>query len=390
MPIVDMNQMLTHAYQHRYAVAALDIVSLDFLEAVIHAAEVCQAPVVVSLAESHFHHYDFELLMAATVRACQRSPAPLAIHLDHGSDLGSAHRAIRYGCNGVMVDTSQLGMQDNIACTRTVVEMARACHVLVEGELGYVPGVEGEDAERHPGELVYTSPDDALHFVRETGVDCLAVSIGTVHGRLREAPRLDFQRLAAINACTQLPLVIHGGSGLSDEDFRSLVANGVAKINYYTGLADAAAAAIHAELANNAGSGYTTLSHRVKGAVQAEAERVIRLFGGCGQAAEVIRQAEVRQPVEHVILFSSTASQEDTQTMMATGQAVLGAIPGVLVVATGTAVTADARYPYCWLIRFASEAVIKAYDRHPDHLWFADNLFRPLAADRLKIDYKMR
>ncbi len=389
MPLVNMRDMLVHARTHGYAVAALDVVSLDFLEAVVQAAESCRAPVIVSLAESHFEHYDFELLMAAVVAACTRSSAPLAIHLDHGASLDSAIRAIRLGCNGVMVDGSHLSLGENQGLTKAVAEMAHACGVAVEGELGYVPGEEGEDAERHPGEVVYTTPDEANRFVAETGVDCLAVSVGTVHGRMRGSPQLDFERLAAIAGAVSLPLVIHGGTGLADDQFRRLIALGVAKINYYTALADTAAQSIRAAIERDPQAGYTRLASGVRSAVRQEAERVIRLFGGNDRAKELLTQCRAWREIEHLILFNASGDDEDVAAMKAEGRRVLSALPGVRRADTGHAVTEDARYRDCWLIRFCGEPVIAAYAQHPEHVGFADMHFRPMAADRLKIDYKL-
>ena len=151
MPLVNISDMLHHAHQHRYAVGAFDVVSLDFIEGVMAAAESLRAPVILSLAESHFEFFDFELLMAAVERAAERSTVPVAIHLDHGSSLESAVRGINQGCTGVMVDASSLPLDENIARTREVVEMARGCGVPVEGELGYVPGVEARMQHGIPG-----------------------------------------------------------------------------------------------------------------------------------------------------------------------------------------------------------------------------------------------
>jgi fructose-bisphosphate aldolase (EC 4.1.2.13) len=236
MALVQMRDLLAHAHRHRYAVGAYDLVGLEFLEAIVAGVEAVRAPAILSLAESHFAHYDFRTLMPAVVDAARRASVPMAIHLDHGASLDSARAAIRLGCTGVMVDASQQPFAENLARTRAVVEMAHACDVPVEGELGYVAGVEGEDAERHPGEVIYTAPEEARAYVDGSGVDFLAVSIGTVHGRMRGAPQLDFERLAAINAALGIPLVIHGGTGLSDAQFRALIERGVSKINYYTAL----------------------------------------------------------------------------------------------------------------------------------------------------------
>ena len=240
MALVSMHDMLYHAYKNKYAVGAFDLVSLEFLEAIMDAAERSDSPVILSLAESHFDYFDFELIMPAVEAAARRASVPVAIHLDHGESFDSAVLGINLGCNGIMVDSSHYTLAENISRTRKVVEMAQACGVPVEGELGYVPGVEGEDAERHPGEIAYTTVADAKGYVEKTGVDFLAVSIGTVHGRMQGEPKLDFDRLQQINKTLKIPLVIHGGTGLNDEQFKQLIDCGVAKINYYTALADAA------------------------------------------------------------------------------------------------------------------------------------------------------
>lgn len=387
MALVNMRDLLVHAHRNGYAVPAFDLVSLDFLEAIIRSAETCQAPVILSLAESHFEYFDFELAMAATEAAAQRTPMPVAIHLDHGASLESAVKAIRVGCNGVMVDASTLPFDDNAAATRAVVEMAHRCGVPVEGELGYVAGVEGEDAEKHPGEVIFTSPEEAATYVERTGVDFLAVSIGTVHGRMRGEPQLDFDRLAQINDRLAIPLVIHGGTGLSDAQFRALIGRGVAKINYYTALADAAAARIRENVAQSERGGYTALVKGIQQPMQMEMERCIRLWGAAGRAEALLAECEPWTPVDHLIVYNLQEGA-DAATLMAEGRRVLGAIPGVRQVFTGTAIQDGARYRYCWNVRFCHPAVVDSYREHPDHLAFADRLFRPVAGDRLSIDFR--
>ncbi len=388
MPIVDIKGMLQHAYDNRYAVGAFDLVSLDFLEGIISAAERCQSPVILSLAESHFDHYNFKLLMAAAEGAAQDATIPVAIFLDHGASLNSAIQAINLGCNGVMVDASHQPLSENIALTRQVTEMAHACGVPVEGELGYVPGVEGEDAERHPGEIAYTTATEASEYVRQTGVDFLAVSIGTVHGRMKGEPQLDIDRLREINQTLNIPLVIHGGTGLSNDQFRRLIENGVAKINYYTALSDAAAQQMRGNISNDSSGGYTRLTAGVRDSVATETERCMRLWGSAGRADAVIQAAPPWSPVEHLIVFNvNTISDSEAAEMMARGRRILGAIPGVRHVLTGKAIKEDAKYRFCWLVRFVHPAVIDSYRDHPEHVRFADELFRPVAGDRISIDY---
>lgn len=387
--LVDMRDMLRHAHANGYAVGAFDLVNLDFLQAILAGAERQQAPVILSLAESHYAYFDPELLMPAVRTAAERACVPVAIHLDHGSSLEAAVRGIKQGFSGVMVDTSTAPIEENVAATHAVTEMAHACGIPVEGELGYVAGVEGEDAERHPGEVVYTSPDEAERFVQETGVDFLAVSIGTVHGRMRGAPQLDFERLAAINARLTIPLVIHGGTGLSDDQFRRLVDNGVAKINYYTALADTAGEAIRTNARDPSNKSYTNLTRGIQTAIQAEVERCIALWGGTRRADDVRAACRPWREVDHVIVYNTAGSDPEAEAaMIAEGRRVLADIPGVREVVTGMAVREDAGYRYCWLIRFAHPDVIDSYRNHPKHVAFADRRYRPMAKDRISIDYR--
>lgn len=388
MPLVDMKDMLDHAHDQRYAIGAFDLVSLEFLEAIMAASERARAPVILSLAESHFEHFDFELAMAATERAAARADIPVAIHLDHGGSLESAVRAINLGCNGVMVDASHEAFPANVARTRRVVKMAHDCGVTVEGELGYVAGLEGEDADRHPGEVIFTSVDEACAYVERTGVDCLAVSVGTVHGRLRGRPRLAWDRLKRIHKALDMPLVIHGGTGLSDDQFHRLIVNGVAKINYYTALAEAAGGCIRTNSGDGGAQSYTALTRGVREAIDEEVGRCHRLFGAAGRAAEVLEQCRSWHPVEHVIVYNvDGADERQIEAMMARGREVLGRIPGVRRVFTGWAVTESPRFRCCWLVEFAHEKVIASYRDHPDHVAFANEVFRPIAGNRVSIDF---
>ncbi len=389
MPLVNMGDMLQHAYQNGYAVGGFDLVSLDFLEAIMAAGEAQGSPLIISLAESHFEYYDFELAMAAAETAARRSSIPVAIHLDHGESLASAITAINLGCNGVMVDASQEAFDGNVALTRQIVDMAHACGVPVEGELGYVAGVEGEDAEKHPGEVIYTSVEEAKAYVDQTGVDLLAVSIGTVHGRMKGEPVLDFVRLQQINESLNIPLVIHGGTGLSDQQFKRLIENGVAKINYYTALADAAGKKMRDNAAADERCGYTGIVKGIQDAMRAEIERCMVNWGSAGQADAVLAAAEAWQPVHHVIIYNLDIDDaEQINNMMQEGEKVLSQIPGVRRVITANAVNEDAKYQFSWLIEFVHENVIASYRDHPDHVAFADKLFRPIAGDRISIDYR--
>ena len=389
MPLVNMRDMLNHAYQNGYAVGAFDLVSLDFLEGIINAAERCDAPVILSLAESHFSYFDFELIMSAVDAAARRTNIPVAIHLDHGECLNSAIKGIKLGCNGVMIDSSNQTLTENINLTRSVVDMAHSCGVPVEGELGYVPGVEGEDAERHSGEMAYTTVAEANLYVEQTGIDFLAVSIGTVHGRMQGQPKLDYYRLQEINDAINIPLVIHGGTGLSDEQYQQLINRGVSKINYYTSLADVAGLRIRENTQNNPLNGYTGLADGVKETISTEVERCIKLWGSVGRAKDVLEISEIWSPVEHLIIYNVQGiTRGEALDMIEEGKTILRTIPGVLDIVTGHSIQDDDSYRYTWLIRFCHRAVIESYRNHHLHVAFADTLFRPVAGERISIDYQ--
>jgi fructose-bisphosphate aldolase class II len=381
--LVNINDMLTHAYQNRYGIGAFDLISLDFLKAILDGATHCQAPVILSLTEPHFDYYDFEMIMPAVLAAAQRTSIPVAIHLDHGASLQSAITAIGLGCNSIMVDAAGLSFAENLSQTREVVNMAHSCGVPVEGELGYVA-----NALKHPQTTVYTSPEEAQRYVAETGVDYLAIAIDTPDPMLGE-PQLDFETLAKINEVLKMPLVIHGGTDLSEGQFRQLIANGVTKINYYTALATTVVNTIRHNVHEQPETGYSGMVQNVQDAIRLEVEHRIQLWGSAGRAKEVLAYCQPWQHIEHLIIYNtnSNLSEPEVLDIMQQGRQVLSTIPGVLKVFTGQAVKEDAQYRYCWLIRFANSAVIDSYREHPVHKNFADTLFRPHAKERISIDY---
>lgn len=391
MALVNMRDMIYHAYDNNYAVGAFDLISLEFLEAVIDAAERCRASVILSIAEPQFAHYDYELLLPAVETAAKRASIPVAIQLDHGRSLESAVNAINLGCNGVMLDASDQQLPDNIRATRAVVEMAHRCGVPVVGELGYVAGNEGEGAELHPGETSFTIPAEAKAYVERTGVDFLAVSIGTVQGRMKGRAKLDYPRLKQLKQALRIPLVIHGGSGLNEDQFRKLTSYGIAKINYYTALSDIAAKAMRQRSRENPGGSAIDIKRNVKEAISSEVQRCLRLWGCAGRAAEVIAQCEPWTPVEHLIIHNVNKLQEQQfNNMIAEGKRLLSDIPGVRAVFTGEAVNENDRYRYCWLLHLAHKSVIDTYRNHPSFVTFTNKYFRPYANDVLSIDYQDR
>ena len=321
--------------------------------------------------------------MPAVEAAARRARVSVAIQLDHGSSLQSAVEAIRLGCNGVMLDASGQALPDNIKATREVVDMAHRCGIPVVGEVGYVAGQEGEGAELHPGETQLTIPSEAMAFVERTGVDFLAVSIGTVQGRVKGRAKLDFQRLKQLRKAVSVPLVIHGGSGLNEEQYRRLTALGVAKIDYFTALSDLAAEAMRARLKGDRSGGFVGLKRDVKDAIRAEAERCLRLWGTAGRAAEVLARCRPMRAVER--LFIADFPEMDAvelELKAARASARMAAIPGVREVFLGEAEEAERGRRLCWRMRFAHPVAAGAFLEHPDFQAVRQELLDGTARDR--------
>lgn len=385
-----MCDLIYHAYENNYAVGAFDLVSLDFLEAVIDAAERCRSAIILSVAEPHFSYYDFELMLPAIEAAAKRATVPVAIQLDHGGSIETATKAINLGCNGIMLDVSDAPLAENIKSTQAMVEMAHGCGVPVVGELGYVAGMEGEGAEQHPGKASFTNPVEAKAYVERTGVDFLSVSIGTVQGRMKGRAKLDFQRLKLLNETVKVPLVIHGGSGLNESQFRKLTTHGVAKINYYTALSDAAAAAMRKQTKLNPQGSFVELKKDVKQAIGTEVERCLRIWGSAGRAAEVMTQCEAWIAVEHVIVHNVKGfNEQQVDAIMTEGRRLLSIIPGVRSVFTGQAVKQSEQYQYFWSIHLNNKKAIKSLREHPDYIRFTNHLLSsPYIENMVNIDYR--
>lgn len=356
MALVDLRDMLRHAYLNRYAVGAFQAASLEFLDAIVGAAQARRAPVILSMAEAG--PCDFETAMTAAVAAARRATVPVAIRLTRAASLDAAVRGIRLGCNGVTVAGAHLPFERNVAAARAVADMAQGCGVPVAGELDCAAG-----------------PQQAAAYREATRVDFLALPAG-----------IDLERLAGINAALGIPLAAHGEPHFGRQEYQVLIENGIAEIECSATLEVAAATAVR----DHAGAGYADLMRGVGNAVAEMCGRLIALFGAEGRAEAVLQAARRWREVAHVIVYNADGGGAGTvEEMMSRGQAALGTIPGVREVAAGRAVSAQARYPYCWLIRFAHAAVIESYRTHPVHTAFADREFRPRAKDRLTIDYEL-
>src|SRR5699024_5238055 len=236
MPLESMKDMLEKAKANGYAVGQFNINNLEYAQAILEAAEEEKSPVILGVSEGAGRYMGGFKVVVAMVKALMEEKnitVPVAIHLDHGSSFESCARAIQAGFTSVMIDASAEPLEDNIALTKKVVELAHIHGVSVEAELGRVGGQE-DDLIVEDAEQAYAIPDECEKLVKETNVDCFAPALGSVHGPYKGEPNLGFDRMEEIKTLTGVPLVLHGGTGLPSEDIQRAISLGTAKINVNT------------------------------------------------------------------------------------------------------------------------------------------------------------
>jgi len=370
-----MRAMLRHAYEHGYAVGSFEVADLGLLNGVVAAAERCRAPVILSVTEPRFSRDDLELLLPAVEAAARRASVPIAIQQDHCSGPTSAATAIRLGCNGILLERSPT----DLAHLQAVVAMAHGCGIPVAGGPGGADATQQSNGDRD------AVADAVIRYARDTGVDFLALSAGLLSRR----PEHTRERLRHIDRSLQMPLILRRGAETNDQQIQEVVRCGVAAVNVGTRIEDAATDTIRAAAADSPSLAH--LRHHIADTAAEEAERCITLWGGAGRAPELLSRAPSWEPIEHVITYSAEGLDEaGAAAMMEEGRRVLAQIPGVRAVHTGEAMNPEtARYRYCWLVRFTHPAVIDSYRDHPLHVAFADDHFRPVASDRMSIDYRL-
>ena len=276
--LVTMNEILKDAQKNRYAVGLFNTIDSNMIEAAIRAAEELRSPILIGTAEVLLPYGDLPLIGPAMISMAKRASVPVAVHYDHGLTVERCKEAIEIGFSSIMFDGSANEESENLRVTREMVEYAHARGVSGEGEIGHVGTVVNGDGENAD---LYTTPEQAIHFVEQTGVDALAIAIGTAHGAYKSAPKLDIGRLKEIRAALDTPLVLHGGSGLSDEDFRRTIEGGITKVNIFTDPCVAAVRAMH-DYAHT-GDIHLVTEKKVAYAKAAIMEK-IRLFGSAGRA----------------------------------------------------------------------------------------------------------
>lgn len=277
--LVNLNDILKDAQQMHYAVGLFNTIDTDMLEAVISTAEEMHSPVIIGTAEVLLPYGELDLLAPALIDRAQKASVPVVVHYDHGLTFERCMQALKLGFSSVMYDGSAADPAVNMEETANIVRIAHAFGASVEGEIGHV-GQAAEEDHIHSDQ--YTTPAEALDFIARTNVDALAVAIGTAHGAYKSKPHLDINRLQTIRACTDTPLVLHGGSGLTDDDFHQVIRNGIAKVNIFTDLCQAGCRAMLE--AGRRNLDYLSIrSARVK-AIQEVVRNKMILFGSCDRA----------------------------------------------------------------------------------------------------------
>ena len=233
MSLVTTKEMLLKAQEGHYAVGAFNVENMEMVMAVISAAEELNAPVIMQTTPSTVKYAGLDYYLANVATAAKNAKVPVAMHLDHGSSFELAMQALRQGYTSIMIDCSHSVFEENIDITKSVVDACKPSNIPVEAELGKVGGKE-DDLDGGAGG--YTDPKEALEFVQKTGVDSLAVAIGTAHGVYKGEPKLDLDRLAEIREIVDVPLVLHGASGLSEEAVKESIKRGICKVNFATEL----------------------------------------------------------------------------------------------------------------------------------------------------------
>ena len=234
--LVNLKEILKIAEEEKNAVGMFNATGFDSLQAVIGAAEELNRPVIIAHAEVHNVYNDISFVGPAMIAAAQNAKVPVCVHLDHGTSTQMIYRALRIGFTSVMIDASALAYEENLRLTKEITEISHAMGVSVEAELGrLVTGESGStDIANAKPEDFYTDPEESKAFCEATGIDALAIAFGTAHGFYKSQPKLDFGVVEKCAASTGLPLVMHGGSGVSEEGFRKAIASGIRKINYYS------------------------------------------------------------------------------------------------------------------------------------------------------------
>ncbi|MDR3138585.1 MAG: class II fructose-bisphosphate aldolase [Treponema sp.] len=238
MSLATLNDVLIEGRAQKYAVGAYDFMTPTMMLGILDAAEETKTPVILQFPDSPRGMADLDVFAPAMVAAAKKASVPVVVHLDHGKSVDACKRCLEAGFSSIMIDSSTLPFDENVRITREVVALCKPRGIPVEAELGHV----GQGRDYDPDNYQYTDPKEAAEFVAATGIDALAVAIGNAHGVYKGKPRINYPVLEEIVKAVSIPLVLHGGSGIPDEDFKKIIKMGVSKINIFTELSQEATA----------------------------------------------------------------------------------------------------------------------------------------------------
>lgn len=277
--LVNLNDVLKKAQAENYAVGLFNTTDTDMAEAVIAAAEEMNSPVVIGTAEILLPYGELKLIAPSLRALAERAKVPVVLHYDHGLTFDRCIEALKLGFSSIMFDGSAGDNEQNLRDTAEIVKIAHSFGASVEGEIGHVGNaIDGDGIESD----MYTTPEEAVQFVKDTGVDALAVAIGTAHGVYKTKPKLDIERLKQIRSACDTPLVLHGGSGLTDDDFRNTIKYGIAKVNIFTDLCVAGVKAMEEGLKE--GKAYLDIRNMKVEEIKKAVMRKMELFGSKDKA----------------------------------------------------------------------------------------------------------
>ena len=279
--LVNMKELLKDAQDGNYAVGSFSVANMEMVLGVLKAARELSAPVILQIAEVRLKQSPLKIIGPLMVAAAENADTPVAVHFDHGKTEEKIKQALDLGFTSVMFDGSHLPLDENIATTKRIIDIASKYNASVEAEIGCVGGSEdgSEDIA-----INCTKPQDAVRFEAETGVDALAIAIGNAHGNYKDVPKLRFDILQKVNEMTNTPLVLHGGTGISPDDFVKCSKNGIKKINIATATFDCVEQSVRQAYEQDAINGYYDLHlAEIEGAYQ-NAKKHIMIFGSNNKA----------------------------------------------------------------------------------------------------------
>lgn len=310
--LVNMNEVLRPAKKHHYAVGLFNAVNLELARGILAAAEATRSPVIVGTAEILFPYGPLEEVSYYLIPMAKKANVPVVVHLDHGLNYDTCVKALELGFSSVMYDCSTDTYEENVRKVKEMADIAHSYGATIEGELGHVGdnegSAEGNDTMSDPSKF-FTDPGMAKDFVDKTGVDALAIAVGNAHGAYKLPPKLDFERIRTIAKTVDVPLVLHGGSGLTDNDFRQAIKEGISKVNIFT---DINVAAVKAEFQrfSSMDKGVIDLIPAAVEAVKQESIKKMLLFGSDGKADFRARENQTQLTEADVQMITALVAAE--------------------------------------------------------------------------------